>query len=649
MYKFLCSLVCLLVLFLSLSCDSGNTPYESDVRLIVRNDVSLVRTDWKQSSYPIHLTDSIPRGTTHWYTPEDMYAVNDMYNSDVAPSNGVIPVFRIVKDDSNEATWGGITTYIGPVEYRGLPQERFLLLDTTQYINIRMKKTAHTTIHFNFGKINEDINGNNIYDTENFFYVDKDLDVGLDGLSDPNEPGYNPVTNPDPNGDNFYFRGYGKCPLPPDSCESVNWDDPDDPHYYKYLNGTEGNRMDILQYGLPDREGFIYSFNATNQYYSFTVAPGDNTYIVQNSEHNGWVTYRFPFRDSLAADLVDDQDGGLFDLVKPAMRNLRIVVESDGSGQVDDTVEIAHIYFEQDNIINPADTLQEQYSLNFIRDSEYEQARAFYLNFPDQMVSGDSITHLFLYRELQVVDGGDNMPADMYVDPSDTTFHQSENASAIIVEQISPEEYLYYQDLSNNNRYVMFNSRQRTNTHIGCYIEYMRASDDSLITVGDISTDTLQLKMLFRPEKVSSPSDYTWNYMWRNCYNIGRNNMLATMQIELFKGLPGTEYDTANLSYQDALNNQSYLTITGLDQYNVMGVNVPDGMIDDRFEIYHPGFGLLILPHPRPFDTDTTFSFSDGSESDPLLDRVPTLYDYNSKTELHGNSKYYFRVITRNY
>ncbi|MEP9410568.1 MAG: prepilin-type N-terminal cleavage/methylation domain-containing protein [Candidatus Brocadia sp.] len=41
----------------------------------------------------------------------------------------------------------------------------------------------------------EDINGNGLFDTFE--------DVGVDGLRDEMEPGYNPVHNPDPSGDNF--------------------------------------------------------------------------------------------------------------------------------------------------------------------------------------------------------------------------------------------------------------------------------------------------------------------------------------------------------------------------------------------------------------------------------------------------------------
>ena len=29
--------------------------------------------------------------------------------------------------------------------------------------------------------------------------------VGLDGLADKDEPGYDPVTNPDPNGDDYHY------------------------------------------------------------------------------------------------------------------------------------------------------------------------------------------------------------------------------------------------------------------------------------------------------------------------------------------------------------------------------------------------------------------------------------------------------------
>jgi cell surface protein SprA len=56
--------------------------------------------------------------------------------------------------------------------------------------------------------------------------------------------------------------------------------------------------------------------------------------------------------------------------------------------------------------------------------------------------------------------------------------------------------------------------------------------------------------------------------------------------------------------------------------------------------------GMVIFPSRTPFDSDTTFSYDGGSQSAPLADRVPTLYNYTSEAEQISQSKYYLQVRT---
>src|SRR6185369_577882 len=53
-----------------------------------------------------------------------------------------------------------------------------------------------------------DINGNGKRDTGEPVILQPSepyRDVGTDGLADKDEPGYDPVTNPDPNGDDYHY------------------------------------------------------------------------------------------------------------------------------------------------------------------------------------------------------------------------------------------------------------------------------------------------------------------------------------------------------------------------------------------------------------------------------------------------------------
>jgi cell surface protein SprA len=87
----------------------------------------------------------------------------------------------------------------------------------TQFIEIwyfpdtSSRRNDNPILHIDAGKITEDLNGDgsNTPNTEdrNFNGVfEQDEDIGLDGLADVNEPGYNASTNPDPNGDNGPIR-----------------------------------------------------------------------------------------------------------------------------------------------------------------------------------------------------------------------------------------------------------------------------------------------------------------------------------------------------------------------------------------------------------------------------------------------------------
>ncbi len=318
------------------------------------------RIVWQASSPPLQLDDAPGdwvRGNLWWHQSRRVVAVEDVYDREAEPGQGTFQPFRLVfaprpyKLDTTltedelvvdtlsgpHRSWGGIMRYFA---HRIDPQR-------VQLFEVRMRtEDASGKLHFDFGQISEDINGNDRYDTEdhnNNGAVDQDEDTGLDGVMDENEENYHPVLNPDPSGDNWYFEGEGKCPLPPEQCET--WDWVNDPYWFRWLNGTEGNSVDARVLGRADKERLSPDgFKTNNSYFSYVIDLAADSFLVEGSEKNGWVTYRIPLRDSTALE-------GTYGS-KPdwnSIHHVRVWYEA-GSDQVDTSyIEIADWSFVQMN------------------------------------------------------------------------------------------------------------------------------------------------------------------------------------------------------------------------------------------------------------------------------------------------------------
>ncbi|UCC43334.1 MAG: cell surface protein SprA, partial [Candidatus Zixiibacteriota bacterium] len=319
--------------------------------------LSTIRTRWTKASVPQPITNvGYEQGRLLWHTPRELRSVDDIYDRESAQGEGSVRTLRLIfrpfnygntDPDAVAPSWAGIMRYFGSA----VDSKRAQLFE----IRLRPGQNTRAKIHLDFGVINEDVNGNGLADTEdrngnNVVDVEGDVneDVGLDGLPDVLEEGYDAVNNPDPEGDNWYFQGEGKCPLP--NCNSIDWDS--DEWYYEFLNGTEGNRRDPSVIGLPDQEALSrgFGFEQNDAYFSYVLDLGmyPDSFKVEGSEKNGWVTYRIPIRDSAAVDeFVRSADA-----LTPAwdkIRHVRVWFESDMTQDTPDTVEIADWYFVQSN------------------------------------------------------------------------------------------------------------------------------------------------------------------------------------------------------------------------------------------------------------------------------------------------------------
>jgi hypothetical protein len=109
-------------------------------------------------------------------------------------------------------------------------------------------------------------------------------DTGLDHLRDPEEPGYDPVTNPDPNHDDYFFNS-SATPLD-----------------YSRINNMEGNGEGVPN-ARPDtedlnRDGFA---DFQNDYFSATIDLSDTTYVAIDVARD-YATTALPDNNTIAPD-----------------------------------------------------------------------------------------------------------------------------------------------------------------------------------------------------------------------------------------------------------------------------------------------------------------------------------------------------------
>ncbi|MCB2230614.1 hypothetical protein KQH82_07855 [bacterium] len=315
------------------------------------SSLPMQRTAWQLSSRPESVSHGVHRGRLLWHLPYYLPLRSEVYGDSAQAGEGEVRLLRVVYRPSYQVfEFGGVIDTIFYPSWAGIMLETNKIFDTAwKYLEIRCY-APHGRMHFELGRIDEDVNG----DGESFGEDDPPLgdgngavseaeDIGLDGLADQDEPGYDPDRNVDPSRDNWYFRNEGKCPYPPSICGSGSFqarmEDPGDPLYFEFLNGTEGNSLDVATFGNPDQERMIGYFDTDNHYYSYVLDFTDHpdSFYVDDSDINGWRTYRIPLLDP------EDVVGNNFDWSR--LTHARVWFESDDNATGFDTVLIAHWRF----------------------------------------------------------------------------------------------------------------------------------------------------------------------------------------------------------------------------------------------------------------------------------------------------------------
>lgn len=341
--------VCALALAaLAVSCDD-DSPTKSEENPYFTG-LPMNRVDWQRSSRPYTIPHGYSHGRMLWHLPYDLPLRSEVYGDTTVQPQAELRVLRLIYRPSYQVfEFGGTIDTIFFPSWAGLMLETDKRFDTAwQYLEIRCKASGGR-MHIELGRIDEDVDG----DGESFGeddvpygdgngVVSEAEDIGLDGLADIDEPGYDPMRNPDPNRDNWYFRNEGKCPYPAQICDDPAFhsrmEDPSDPIYYEWLNGTEGNLVDISDLFQPDQERLIGFFDTDNHYYSFLIDFDEDpdTFFVDGSEINGWRTYRIPIRDEQAAE---DVVGNNMDFNR--LTHARVWFDSDEYATGFDTVLVA--------------------------------------------------------------------------------------------------------------------------------------------------------------------------------------------------------------------------------------------------------------------------------------------------------------------
>lgn len=261
--------------------------------------LGILRPGWRLASKPVHIVDSVSeRGRLAWYNPFEQVATTEIWNRDIASGeqNSTYtltlefkPVdFKRVRDTINqvvdtishpiepESSWNGFMRNIS----RGVVGQ----LVNSELLEMRVKGDVGI-IHIDLGRISEDIDGDGHLDnedTQGYRILEDGMDTGYDSVFSQNEFGYDPVTNPDPSGDDF------------------------DPNDVWKINGTEGNGDDTDGGSRPNTEDPDFDgLDVANSYFSFRIDLSDTLFEVPDTRNDsGWKTIRVPVRDPSVVDTI---------------------------------------------------------------------------------------------------------------------------------------------------------------------------------------------------------------------------------------------------------------------------------------------------------------------------------------------------------
>ncbi len=292
---------------------------------------------------------------------------------------------------------------------------------------------------------------------------------------------------------------------------------------------------------------------------------------------------------------------------------------------------------------------------DFIRDYAYAEGRIFDLGYPTWLKPGDSISQLIVFEEETNQQNLEAQRAVLMIDPRDTLY-ESTWKNEYRFKRLEPDTYelLYGQNPERSPIALVFHTR-KSRKAMGVFMEVKRA-DGTTERFGNTGVDSTQipsdtLMALMPPSQNYNPNHPTWSLMWRNVYRIPKDVQAKDLEIKIYKGLKGKEGTSSSQEFQivNGRSQGTFLEILGLDQYNNTfdTLRTPDGLLDDRPEVFRPDLGLLFFPDREPFNSDTVFERTGGEYSPALNKKVNEIYDFASTTEKLESSEYYIQIVSQ--
>lgn len=290
---------------------------------------------------------------------------------------------------------------------------------------------------------------------------------------------------------------------------------------------------------------------------------------------------------------------------------------------------------------------------DFLRDYGYSEGRIFDLAHPGEIGVHDSVKVIRVWEEETRIDNPD--ANEVYLRASANPADETYDLKTLLMRETTGVGYelLYGQDPAHCPIAIVFYAGKRR--ALGIYMEITRysASGDSLRvdTIGHTGGELDTLRILQTITKDMQPANPAWDLMWRNCYRIPRGVRISDINIRVLKGLPGREGTTSSLDNQTAngVAQDLYIKILGIDQWNNSRTTskIPDGLVDGQTETYREDWGLLIFPEREPFNSGRSYEDASGNFSDTLIEKIASLYTFDSRTEKVENSKYYLEISTK--
>ena len=295
-------------------------------------DLGVRRGGWVPASPPDALTH-LQRGRLDWYNPMEQVAVTEIYPTRevliqdsrqqvlTMEFDPAIPDLRwggtvddnFITEWSQDAPdvlrtrWGGV---MRPLTGATIDQTRSKFIEV--WIN-----GDRGELHIDLGSIAEDVNGNAQFDTEDDRsdgfgdnLLGEGEDTGIDKIFDEDEIGFDPVTktpkpydpatNPDPHGDNFFFDS---SPASRGAFDEID---------YSRINGTEDNINDPDRGRRPNTEDINNSgfLDGTNDFFKYAIdispdhtdtslVAGGDLDRTKWGDKRSWRLYRIPLAENV--------------------------------------------------------------------------------------------------------------------------------------------------------------------------------------------------------------------------------------------------------------------------------------------------------------------------------------------------------------